>query len=128
MAEDDDQKEIDIIIGPPGYSEAESVEFARERFQRLGEETKSRYRKLSEDVRRGAERASQEIRRGEERARGTYEKVGENAQGKVYSQVRSLSHEISRLVRDNPGKALLISASFGFLLGLLPRRDRDPDE
>src|SRR5262245_46740778 len=93
---------------------------ARQRFQKLGEDVQNRYKKVSEDVRRGAERASEEIRRGAERARETYEEVSENAQ-RSYQRVRSeagnLSREISLYVRDNPGKALLIAAGVGFLLG-----------
>ena len=104
---------------------------ARQRFQRLGDEVQSKYKKVSEDVRRGAERASQEIRRGAERARETYEEVAETAQ-KSYQRVRSeagnLSREVSLYVRDNPGKALLIAAGVGFLLGLLARGRGDRDE
>jgi len=97
---------------------------ARQRFQRLGEEVQSKYKKVSEDVRRGAERASEEIRRGAERARETYEEVAENAQ-RTYQRARSeagnVSREVSLYVRDNPGKALLMAAGAGFLLGLLAR-------
>jgi ElaB/YqjD/DUF883 family membrane-anchored ribosome-binding protein len=104
---------------------------ARQRFQRLGEEVQDKYKKVSEDVRRGAERASQEVRRGAERARETYEEVAENAQ-RSYQRVRSeagnLSREVSLYVRDNPGKALLIAAGVGFLLGLLARGRGGSDE
>src|SRR5262245_9252517 len=102
----------------------EGVVSARQRFQKLGEDVQNKYKKVSEDVRRGAERASQEIRRGAERARDTYEEVSENAQ-RSYHRVRSeagnLSREVSLYVRDNPGKALLIAAGVGFLLGLIVR-------
>jgi ElaB/YqjD/DUF883 family membrane-anchored ribosome-binding protein len=97
---------------------------ARQRFQKLGEDVQSKYKKVSADVRRGAERASDEIRRGAERAKETYEEVSENAQ-RSYQRVRSeagnLSREVSLYVRDNPGKALLIAAGVGFLLGLIVR-------
>jgi ElaB/YqjD/DUF883 family membrane-anchored ribosome-binding protein len=111
--------------------DSEGVVSARERFQRLGDEVQSKYKKVSEDVRRGAERASQEIRRGAERARETYEEVAETAQ-KSYQRVRSeagnASREVSLYVRDNPGKALLIAAGVGFLLGLLVRGRGGRDE
>jgi ElaB/YqjD/DUF883 family membrane-anchored ribosome-binding protein len=104
---------------------------ARQRFQRLGDELQDRYKKVSEDVRRGAERASSEIRRGAERARESYGDVAQNAQ-RSYQRVRSeagnLSREISLYVRDNPGKAVVIAAVGGFLLGLLARRRGDEDE
>lgn len=104
---------------------------ARQRFQRLGDELQGRYRKVSEEVRRGAERASSEIRRGAERARESYGPVAENAQ-RSYQRVRSeagnLSREVSLYVRDNPGKAVVIAAGVGFLLGLLARRRGDDEE
>lgn len=104
---------------------------ARQRFQRLGDELQDRYKKVSEEVRRGAERASSEIRRGAERARESYGPVAENAQ-RSYQRVRSeagnLSREVSLYVRDNPGKAVVIAAGVGFLLGLLARRRDDEDE
>jgi ElaB/YqjD/DUF883 family membrane-anchored ribosome-binding protein len=104
---------------------------ARQRFQKLGEDVQSKYKKVSEDVRRGAERASDEIRRGAERARETYDEVAENAQ-RSYQRVRSeagnLSREVSLYVRDNPGKALLIAAGVGFLLGLIVRGRGESEE
>ena len=104
---------------------------ARQRFQKLGEDVQSKYKKVSEDVRRGAERASDEIRRGAERAKETYEEVSENAQ-RSYQRVRSeagnLSREVSLYVRDNPGKALLIAAGVGFLLGLIVRGRGESEE
>lgn len=104
---------------------------ARQRFQKLGDDLQDRYKKVSEDVKRGAERASTEIRRGAERARETYGEVAENAE-RSYRRVRSeagnLSREVSLFVRDNPGKAVLIAAGVGFLLGLLARRRGSDDE
>jgi ElaB/YqjD/DUF883 family membrane-anchored ribosome-binding protein len=97
---------------------------ARQRFQKLGDDLQDRYKKVSEDVKRGAERASTEIRRGAERARETYGEVAENAE-RSYRRVRSeagnFSREVSLFVRDNPGKAVLIAAGVGFLLGLIAR-------
>ncbi len=115
----------------PEASEGAEMADARQRFQRLGEEVQSKAKKVSEDVRRGAERASHEIRRGAERARETYEEVAENAE-RTYQRVRSeagnVSREVSLYVRDNPGKALLIAAGVGFLLGLLARGRSRSDE
>jgi ElaB/YqjD/DUF883 family membrane-anchored ribosome-binding protein len=109
----------------------DSVESARKRFQKLGDQAQDRYKKVSDDVRRGAERASKEIRRGTERARETYGEVAENAT-KTYERVRSeagnVTREVSLYVRDNPAKAVMIAAGFGFLLGLVARRGRRDDE
>ena len=127
----------DVPTGADGDAEtargrgAGGVASARERFQRLGEDVQGRYRQVSEDVRRGAERASAEIRRGTERAREGYQEVADNAR-RGYDRVRAdagnLSREVGFYVRDNPGKALLIAAGIGFLLGLVARGRRDDDD
>ncbi|HWN44919.1 MAG TPA: DUF883 C-terminal domain-containing protein [Thermoanaerobaculia bacterium] len=110
---------------------AESVAAARERFQRMGDDMQGRYRQVSEDVRRGAERASAEIRRGAERARESYADVADEARrgyDKVRSDAGDLTREVGFYVRDNPGKALLIAAGVGFLLGLVARGRGDDDD
>jgi len=127
----------DVPTGAGGNAEtargrvSEGVASARDRFQRLGEDMQGRYRQVSEDVRRGAERASAEIRRGTERARESYEELAESAR-QGYDRVRSdagnLSREVGFYVRDNPGKALLIAAGVGFLLGLIARGRGDDDD
>ncbi len=126
------------------------VASARDRFQR---ELQNRYERVSEDVRRGAERASGEIRRGAERAKETYgvaaeraretygvaaERARENFDGvaenarQSYEKVRTdagrLTREAGFFVRDNPGKAVLMAAGVGFLLGLIARRTQDDDD
>lgn len=126
----------DVSTGAGGNAETarervtEGVAAARERFQRLGDDVQGRYRQVSDDVRRGAERASAEIRRGAERAREGYRDAAETAR-ETYDKVRSdagnLTREVGFYVRDNPGKALLIAAGVGFLLGLLAR-GRGDDE
>lgn len=125
---------------------AEGVSSARDRFQ-------SRYREVSEDVRRGAERASSEIRRGAERATSEFRRGTERASSELrrgteraketyrdvadsaregYDKVRvdagNLSREVGFYVRDNPGKALLVAAGVGFLLGLMARGRGGDDE
>jgi ElaB/YqjD/DUF883 family membrane-anchored ribosome-binding protein len=127
----------DVPTGAEGIAEtarrrgAESVAAARERFQKLGDDMQGRYREVSDDVRRGAERASAEIRRGAERARESYQDVADNARrgyDKVRSEAGDLTREVGFYVRDNPGKALLIAAGVGFLLGLVARGRGDDDD
>jgi ElaB/YqjD/DUF883 family membrane-anchored ribosome-binding protein len=108
----------------------DGVAAAREKFQRLGDDVQHRYKQVSKDVRRSAERASKEIRRSAEQARETYQ----NAAEKVQKGYRRASRDVSRLgrdvgeyVRENPGKAVLIAAGVGFLLGLVVRRRGDDD-
>jgi len=123
-------------------SDAEGVSSARERFQRLSEDVRGRYADVSQEVRRGAERATDEIRRGKERAtkeirrgkekaRESYQDLADNAR-RQYDRVRhdagNVTREVGFYVRDNPGKALLIAAGVGFLLGLVTRgRGSDDD-
>jgi ElaB/YqjD/DUF883 family membrane-anchored ribosome-binding protein len=127
----------DVPTGAEGNAEtarrraAEGVAAARERFQRMGDDMQGRYRQVSDDVRRGAERASAEIRRGAERARESYSDVADNARrgyDKVRSDAGDLTREVGFYVRDNPGKALLIAAGVGFLLGLVARGRGDDDD
>lgn len=132
--------------GTGDTSGTDGVVSARDRFE-------SRYRQVSDDVRRGAERAtseirkgteratseirkgteraSSEIRRGTERARETYREVAGSAR-EGYDKIRvdagNVSREVGFYVRDNPGKALLMAAGVGFLLGLVVRgRGGDDD-
>lgn len=126
----------DVPVGAGGNAETargrgtEGAGPARERFQRVSEEVQDRYRRVSDDVRRGAERASAEIRRGTERAREGYRDAAETAR-ETYDKVRTdagqLTREVGFYVRDNPGKALLIAAGVGFLLGLIARGRGDDD-
>ena len=130
-----------------GTGDTEGVVSARDRFE-------SRYRQVSDDVRRGAERASSEIRRGTERATSEIRKGTERASSEIrrgaeraketyrdvadsaregYDKVRvdagNVSREVGFYVRDNPGKALLMAAGVGFLLGLVARgRGGDDDD
>jgi ElaB/YqjD/DUF883 family membrane-anchored ribosome-binding protein len=108
----------------------EGVAAARERFQRLTDDVQDKARQVTDDVKRGAERASREIRRGAERARETYDEVTERARqtyNKVQTRAGDVTREVSRFVRDNPGKSIAIAAGVGFLLGLLARRRNDDD-
>lgn len=126
----------DVPTGAGGDAETargrgtDKVGAARERFQRMSDDMQGRYRQVSDDVRRGAERASAEIRRGAERAREGYQDLADNARrgyDKVRDDAGNLSREVGFYVRDNPGKALLIAAGVGFLLGLIVRGRGDDD-
>lgn len=109
---------------------SDGVAAARDKFQRLGNDLQHRYKQASKDVRRSAERASKEIRRSAEAARDTYQETA----AKVQKGYRRASRDISRMgrdvgeyVRENPGKAVLIAAGIGFLLGLVVRRGNDDE-
>jgi ElaB/YqjD/DUF883 family membrane-anchored ribosome-binding protein len=108
----------------------DGVAAAREKFSRVTDDLQDRYKKVSQDVRRGAERASKEIRRTAAAAADSYQEAAKTVQ-KKYHKVRKdvvrVAGDASDYVRENPGKAVLIAAGIGFLLGLVVRR-RDEDE
>jgi ElaB/YqjD/DUF883 family membrane-anchored ribosome-binding protein len=109
---------------------AESVAAARDKFSRLSDDVQHRYKQVSKDVRRGAERAGRELRKSAEAARETYRDTADKVQ-KTYKRTRSeakrIGRDVGEYVRENPGKAVLIAAGVGFLLGLVMRR-RDSDD
>jgi ElaB/YqjD/DUF883 family membrane-anchored ribosome-binding protein len=108
---------------------SDGVAAAREKFTRVADDVQSRYKKVSDDVRRGAERATKEIRRSANVARETYEDTAKKVR-KGYHKIRKdagrWSETAGEYVRENPGKAVLIAAGVGFLVGLIVRR-RDED-
>jgi ElaB/YqjD/DUF883 family membrane-anchored ribosome-binding protein len=109
---------------------ADGVAAARDKFQRVSDDVQHRYKRVSKDVRRGAERASREIRRSAEAARETYRDTADKVQKgykRTRSEVERLGRDVGEYVRENPGKAVLIAAGVGFLLGLVVRR-RDTDD
>jgi ElaB/YqjD/DUF883 family membrane-anchored ribosome-binding protein len=109
---------------------ADGVAAARDKFQRVSDDVQHRYKRVSKDVRRGAERASREIRRSAEAARETYRDTADKVQKRykrTRSEVERLGRDVGEYVRKNPGKAVLIAAGVGFLLGLVVRR-RDTDD
>lgn len=123
------------------------------RYERVSEDVRRGAERASGEIRRGAERAKETYgvaaeRAKEkygvaaERARETYgvaaERARENFGGvaenarQSYEKVRTdagrLTREAGFYVRDNPGKAVLMAAGVGFLLGLIARRTQDDDD
>jgi ElaB/YqjD/DUF883 family membrane-anchored ribosome-binding protein len=109
---------------------AESVAAAREKFSRLSDDVQHRYRQASKDLRRGAERAGKEVRKSADAARETYRDAADKVQKsykRTRSEVKRIGRDVGEYVRENPGKAVLIAAGIGFLVGLVVRR-RDSDD
>lgn len=99
--------------------------------ERASSEIRKGAERAGSEIRRGTERASSEIRRGTERAKETYRDVADSAR-EGYDKVRvdagNVSREVGFYVRDNPGKALLMAAGVGFLLGLVARGRGDYED
>lgn len=107
----------------------EGLGVARERFQQAAEGVGERL----QDVPAAAQKASEEMRRRTERAREAarekYAVASEQLRDnydRVRHDVESSVTDAEDYVRSNPGKAILISAGIGFLIGLAFRR-RDYD-
>jgi len=95
----------------------EGYDSTREKLHAVGDEVGKKYEKISEDVRRRAEHASQVAR---ERYNETAEVVRTRYK-KVRKDMDGLAADVNTYVKDNPGKAVLIAAGAGFLLGFLLR-------
>lgn len=91
-----------------------TVEQARERFSRVAGEVRGRARRTGDDLRRGAQMAR-------ERASVTGDNLREGYH-QVESRARVVSSDVNDFVQENPGRAVLLAAGVGFLIGLLARR------
>lgn len=91
----------------------EKVGVAKEKIQHVGGE-------FGTKVRDGRERAGEFAK---ERYSVAKERVGQGYD-RARKDVDQLASDVSVYVRDNPGRAVLIAAGAGFLLGFLLRGDR----
>ncbi len=101
---------------------AEGVEKARSAVGHGVDVARERMRdsKLSERVKKASSRAGEAAREGYGVAR---EKLGSGYE-RARKDMDQLVGDVNVYVRDNPGRAVLIAASVGFVLGFLLRRDR----
>jgi ElaB/YqjD/DUF883 family membrane-anchored ribosome-binding protein len=109
---------------------ADGVTAAREKFGRVSEDVQDQYKKVSRDVRKSAERASRELRRTAAAAKETYQDAATSVRKGYHNAKKDatrIAQDVSEYVQENPGKAVLIAAGIGFVLGLVFRR-RDQDE
>jgi ElaB/YqjD/DUF883 family membrane-anchored ribosome-binding protein len=112
---------------------ADSVERAREAVGDRLDTAKERLEDVGDDLGRKARRVSDEVRReaekGARQARQAYEHAVDGLKrgyGKVRKDLGGLTDDVNAYVKDNPGKAILIAAGVGFVIGLLLRSgDRD---
>jgi len=76
---------------------------------------KEKYAAASESVRQKYGDASKVAKEKYEQVRGKVDELG----------LEEMPDKVRQYVRENPGKAILISLGVGFLIGLLLRRDDD---
>ena len=101
---------------------AEGVEKARSAVSHRVDAARDRMRdsKLSDRVKKASNRAGDAAREGYGVAK---EKLGSGYE-RARKDLDQLVGDVNVYVRDNPGRAVLIAASVGFVLGFLLRRDR----
>jgi ElaB/YqjD/DUF883 family membrane-anchored ribosome-binding protein len=100
----------------------EGVEYAKERLGEVAKDVEKRYQKVAEEMRKEAEKAKEKAK---ERMDVAVEGL-RTGYDKVRKDVGELTDDFNDYVRDNPGKAVLIAAAVGFVVGLLIRSsDRD---
>jgi ElaB/YqjD/DUF883 family membrane-anchored ribosome-binding protein len=117
-----DEKEVEDVTPVDRAKEKvrETIDTARVKLQEATKEAGERYQRVSQDVRREAERVSEKAREqygvAKEQLREGYTRVRKD--------VGEISEDLSDFVRDNPGKAVLLAAGIGFVIGLLFRGER----
>lgn len=98
---------------------------ARERFARIAEQVRGRVQHAGQTTGERARRAGDDLRRGAERARERAAVTGDTLRegyGRAEERARVFSGDVNDFVQENPGRAVLIAAGIGFLVGLLARR------
>jgi ElaB/YqjD/DUF883 family membrane-anchored ribosome-binding protein len=107
---------------------AEQLEKARQKFSDVAGEVEKKARAIGE----GASKVGGQVKEGAEKASTVAKEKYGVAKEKVkfgYDKARkdldTLLDDVNEYTRDNPGKAVLIAAGIGFVLGLLMRPRRD---
>ena len=117
----------------------ESLDKARQKFSEVASEVEKKVKdigggasKATQQVKETAEKASAAAKESAERASAVAKEKYDVAREKVrygYDKARKdidhLTEDVNEYVRDNPGKAVLMAAGIGFVLGLLMRGRRD---
>jgi ElaB/YqjD/DUF883 family membrane-anchored ribosome-binding protein len=107
---------------------SEQLDKAREKFTEVAGEVEKKAKAIGE----GAGKATQQVKESAGKASVVAKEKYDVAKDKVkygYDKARkdldTLVEDVNDYTRDNPGKAVLISAGVGFLLGFLMRPRRD---
>ena len=105
----------------------EQLDKAREKFTQVAGELEKQAKVLGETT----SKVSQQVKEGAGKASAvTKEKYGvakekvKYGYGKARKDLDNLTEDVNEYTRDNPGKAVLIAAGIGFVIGLLMRPRR----
>lgn len=100
----------------------ERLEQARDKLYEAADDVRERAGRIAGDAERGASKAGATIRDGARQGyRAATEKLGEGYERMSRDWGRK-SSGWADTVRDNPGRALLVAAGVGFVLGLIFRQ------
>jgi ElaB/YqjD/DUF883 family membrane-anchored ribosome-binding protein len=98
---------------------------AREKFTRVADDLKGRYERATGGFQRKAKDARSELQRGAERARERYDEAGERLRhgyDSASEHAEEWNRDLNHFVQEHPGRAVLMAAGVGFLLGMVFRR------
>lgn len=126
----DDAKNDDTRSGTSGGTARDAepgtpLAAARERFTRVAEELRGRYERATGGLQDKAKQARRELRDSARKAREHYDDAGERLResyGRASDRAGEWGDDLEGFVQQHPGRAVLIAAGVGFLLGLLFRR------
>jgi ElaB/YqjD/DUF883 family membrane-anchored ribosome-binding protein len=93
----------------------EKIDEAKKKVQDVAKGVGEKYQRVADEMRREAERASVVARE----KYGTAKRSLREGYDRVQRDVTVANEDLNDYVRENPGRAVLIAAGIGFVLGLL---------
>ena len=121
MSDDDHHRDTTPHAADPGTPLAA----ARERFTRVADELRGRYERATGGLQSKAKEARRELRHSARKARAHYDDAGERLRmsyDRAQDRAGEWSDDLNGFVQEHPGRAVLLAAGVGFLVGLLFRR------
>lgn len=114
-------------VGKTRETVGEQLGNAREKFQEVAGQARERFQEVSASAKRTGDEVKRRAERARKVARERYEVASEQLHegyGKVRDDVGTVVDDAIDYTRENPGRAILIAAAAGFILGVLcrPRR------
>ena len=122
------EKQAEPAVGGGQKKVAEQLEKARQKFSDVAGEVEKKAKAVGEGASRVGGQVKETAEKASTMAREKYgvarEKVTYGYE-KARKDLDTLLDDVNEYTRDNPGKAVLIAAGIGFVLGLLVRPRRD---